>query len=214
MALHLNLHHEIQKARKLQRRDPLKLAIYAIAGVAGIFAIMYFLQLGRTHSTRQELAAAQAQFATIDPQAKAAKALEDELTIQIKKGEAATRRMEDRFYWASVLDQLARVVPAEVQVTQLTGDVDIAGGHKCTLTLIGIAAGSDPRRVAEDFRTEIAEKLAANYQSVSSTFKNLDDGIDTVLLNGKSTPTATFAISVQLTPGLPAEPANALAKKN
>ena len=209
MALHLNLYHEIATARKLQRRDPLKISIYGLSGIAAAFALYYFIELGRNHALNHELSVAQAKFRTVEPAAKAAKKLEEELNTEIKKGEAIARRMESRFYWAPVLEQLAQLVPREVQITRLVGDVTGDHARKCTLTIDGLSTGSDPRRTAEDLRTSIAEKFAPNYHSVTSTFKSLDDGSEMVKLDGKQMPTATFAINVQLITGddAPATPA-------
>jgi Tfp pilus assembly protein PilN len=201
MALRINLYHEIEKARQMQRRDPLKLSIYGLGAIAACFAIFYFIQLGRNHVVHRELSAAQAKFRKIEPRAKAAKKLEDELNLEIKKSEAIAQKMEKRFYWAPVLEQLSQVVPREVQITRVVGDVTGDKARKCAIMIDGISTGSDPRRTAEELRTAIAEKFGPSYHSVSSTFKTLDDGTELVMLDGKQLPTATFAINVLLTTG-------------
>lgn len=206
MALHINLYHEIEKARQLQRRDPLKLSMYGLSGIAACFALYYFIELGRNHSLRHELGRAQAQFRQIEPKAKAAKKLEDEINQEIKKSEAIGHRIEKRFYWAPVLEQLAQVVPREVQITRVIGDVTGDKTRKCALTIDGISTGVDPRRTAEELRTAIAEKFGPNFHSVTSTFKTLDEGSELVMLDGKQLPTATFAINVLLTTGEEAAP--------
>jgi Tfp pilus assembly protein PilN len=201
MALRINLYHEIEKARQMQRRDPLKLSIYGLGAIAACFAIFYFIQLGRGHVLRKELSAAQAKFRVIEPKAKAAKKLEEELNAEISKAETIAQKIEKRFYWAPVLEQLAQVVPREVQITRVIGDVSGDKARKCALTIDGISTGTDPRRTAEDLRTAIAEKFTPSYHSVTSTFKTLDDGSELVMLDGKRMPTATFAINVLLTTG-------------
>jgi Tfp pilus assembly protein PilN len=209
MALHINLFHEIEKARQLKRRDPLKLSMYGLSAIAAGFALFYFIQLGRNHVLRGQLSTAQAKFREIEPKAKAAKKLEDELNVEVKKGEAIAQRIEKRFYWAPLLEQLAQVVPREIQITRLIGDVTGDKSRKCALMIDGISTGTDPRRTAEDLRTAIAEKFAPNYHSVTSTFKSLDDGSELVMLDGKQLPTATFAINIILITGdetAPAQP--------
>jgi hypothetical protein len=99
-------------------------------------------------------------------------------------------------------------VPREVQITRMVGDLTGDTLRKCALTLDGISAGSDPRKVAEDLRTAIAEKLGPNYKTVTSSFKSLEDGTEMVLLDGKQMATASFAINVQLTTGDESAPAN------
>ena len=74
-------------------------------------------------------------------------------------------------------------------------------GKKCTLTIDGLSAGADPRKVAEDLRTAIAEELSKKYRNVSSTFRSLEDGAEAARLDGKTWPTATFSINVQVTAG-------------
>jgi hypothetical protein len=94
-----------------------------------------------------------------------------------------------------------QIVPREVQVTRMGGDVSGEGLRRCIITIDGLSAGTDPRKVAEDLRTALAEKLSPNYKSVTSTFKTLEDGTEMVMLDGKQMPTATFAINVQLYAG-------------
>jgi len=206
MALHINLFHEIDKERQLKRRDPLKLSMYGLTGIAACFALFYFIQLGRNHVVRGQLSAVQAKFHAIEPKAKAARKTEDELNVEIKKGEAIAQRIEKRFYWAPLLEQLAQVVPREIQITRLLGEVTGEKARKCALILDGISTGADPRRTAEDLRTAIAEKFAPSYHSVTSTFKSLDDASELVMLEGKRLPTATFAINIVLTTGEEAAP--------
>jgi hypothetical protein len=100
-----------------------------------------------------------------------------------------------------VLQQLTTLVPMEVQITKMSGDVQGDGTKKCTLTIDGVAAGEDPRRVAEELRTAIAEQFSKTYKEVSSTFRSLEDGAESAVLNGKTWPTAMFAINVQLSSG-------------
>ena len=51
--------------------------------------------------------------------------------------------------------------------------------------------------VAEQLRTAIKERFEAQYVNVTSTFKSLEDGTETVLLDGRQMATAIFTISVQ-----------------
>ncbi|HEX8312116.1 MAG TPA: hypothetical protein VF614_12410 [Chthoniobacteraceae bacterium] len=201
MALHLNLYHETSRLRQAKRRDPLKLSLFALAAVAAGLASYYAMQLNTMSNLSSELARKKAEFEAVEPQAKAARNREEELSSTIKLSDTLVRRIEDRFYWAPVLEQIVKVVPREVQITRFSGDVQGDTLKKCTLTLDGISAGADPRKVAEDLRTSIADEFAKNYKDVSSTFRSLEDGKETVKLNGQDQPTATFAINVQLSSG-------------
>ena len=68
--------------------------------------------------------------------------------------------------------------------------------------LRGVAAGAQPRTAAEDFRRSLQERLAGKYNEVSVIFdaNSLEDGADTVALEGQTLATATYRIRVQFTP--------------
>lgn len=199
MALRLNLYHEVIKAKAMKRRDPLKISIYGLSALAACFALYYFAQLVRMHSIGDQYTRVKGEFDHLEPLAKAAKKREEELNKQAATSAKMVARIEGRFYWAPLLAELTQVVPREVQVTRLGGDISGDAQRRCSLTIDGLAAGTDPRRVAEDLRTALAERLAPKYKNVTSTFKTLEDGTETVMLDGKQVSTATFAILVQLT---------------
>lgn len=201
MALHLNLYHEVIKAKALKRRDPLKLSIYALSAITVLCACWYLFQLMRLHSVNEELARVKADFDKIEPAAKAAKKQEEELVAKSRASVQLEKRMENRFYWAPVLADIMQVVPQEVQITRMGGDISGDGLRRCMITIDGLSAGPDPRKVAEELRTALAERFAPQYKNVSSTFKMLEDGTELVMLDGKQMPTATFAINVQLYTG-------------
>lgn len=201
MALHLNLYHEVIKAQALKRRDPLKLTMYGLAAVVACFAGYYALQLVKLHGLKSELSVAKAQFDKFEPLAKVAKKREEELLVKTKAGNLLVKKVESRFYWAPLLGQIMQVVPREVQVTRLAGDLTGEGMRRCSLSIDGLSAGTDARKVAENLRTAIAEKFSLKYKNVSSKFRMLEDGTETVLLDGRQVPTATFAINVELSSG-------------
>jgi hypothetical protein len=201
MALRLNLYHEVIKAKALKRRDPLKISIYGLCALGACFALWYFAQLVRMHSISDQYLKSKSEFSRVEPLAKAAKKREDELSALTATSAKMVRRIEDRFYWAPLLAQLSQVVPREVQITRLGGEISGEGLRRCSLSIDGLSAGADPRRVAEDLRTAIAEKFSPHYKNVTSTFKTLEDGTEMVMLDGKQVGTATFAIVVQISVG-------------
>ena len=198
MALHLNLFHEALTAKAIKRRDPLKLAMYGLVAVIASFASYYVIELVKLHSINNSLATVKDEFSKLEPQAKIAKKREDELNAQMKSGDLLVKKVENRFYWAPMLEQIMQVVPREVQVTRLAGDIAGEGLRHCSLSLDGLSAGADARKVAEDLRTAIAEKFTGSYKNVSSKFRSLEDGTEMVLLDGKQVPTAMFGINVDL----------------
>ena len=201
MALKLNLYHEIVKLRAQRRRDPLKISLIVL-GVAVIgFAAMYFWELGKLTVMRRDLARKKSDFDAVEPQAKQAREQEKALQSKLDVSDRLVKRIEGRFYWAPVLEQLVPLVPAEVQITKLQGDVQGEHLKKCQMTIDGVSAGTDPRKVAEELRQSIAESLGKRYKNVTASFRQLEDGTEHATLNGKNWPTATFAISVQMQTG-------------
>lgn len=213
MALHLNLYHEVTTAKAIKRRDPLKLSMYALAAVVAGFASYYVIELVKLRSINNSLETVKAEFAKLEPLAKNAKKREETLNSQVKSGDLLVKKIESRFYWAPLLEQVMQVVPREVQVTRLAGDIAGEGLRHCTISLDGLSAGADARGIAEDLRTAIAEKFAANYKNVTSKFRSLEDGTEMVMLDGRQVPTAMFAISVDLYTGTAPAPAQPTRKK-
>jgi hypothetical protein len=201
MALRLNLYHEVLMAKRLKRRDPLKITIYGLSAIAACCASWYLIQLMRMYSINDELNRVKGEFEKIEPQAKEAKKKEEELLAKTKASEQLVKRMESRFYWAPLLSQIMHVVPREVQITRLAGDITGDDLRRCLITIDGLSAGTDPRRVAEELRTALAEQFSPKYKNVTSTFKTLEDGTELVMLDGRQVNTATFAINVQLYAG-------------
>ena len=196
MAIRLNLYHEILRARRQEQYDPLKLSFIGLLVAAVCLAGFYVLQLGRTNSVRSEYQAKKAEFDRLSPLAKAAREREVELTKQIELASRITDRMEKRFYWAPVFESVVVAVPANVQITKLSGDAGRDGSRQCQVTLEGVAAGEDPRAAAEEMRRSIADRLGAKYPSIAATFRNLDESPERSRLDGKILPTAVFTINV------------------
>jgi hypothetical protein len=197
MALHLNLYHEIQKTRALKRRDPLKISLYGLGAIAASFACYYILQLLTMHSLVEDLDRKKAAYDKLAPVAKVAKKREDDLAVKVKASNELAQRLEGRFYWAPVLEQFMTVVPRDVQVMRMNGDLPPDGLQRCSIGIDGLSAGSDPRKVAEQLRTALAEAFKPKFKKVTSTFRTLEDGTEMVMLDGKQVPTATFAIVLQ-----------------
>jgi len=213
MALHLNLYHEVLKARALKRRDPLKISIYVLAAIAACCAAWYTIQLLKMHTLNDEYLQKRAEFIKVEPMAKQAKKREDELAAKAATTVQMVKHIEGRFYWAPLLAQLSQVVPREVQITRLGGEVTGEGLRRCSINIDGLSAGADPRRVAEELRTAIADRLSPHYKNVTSTFKSLEDGTETIMLDGRQVGTANFAIIVQLYYGEEKKPAVVRVKK-
>lgn len=193
MPLTINLLHEEQFLLQQRKRDPLKLGFYALGAVAMLFFLYYAYRYAHTSSVRGDLRAKQADWAKEEPKAKAAATRETELSAQLTEAAAVSKRIENRFYWAPVLDVLLKTVPPNVQIVNLTGNND-PKADKITVLLEGIVAGEVPRIVADQFRTLLNDRLAKSYPGATSVFRGLDDTTSTVNVAGRPMPTARFTI--------------------
>jgi Tfp pilus assembly protein PilN len=199
MPLHLNLYHEIESQKAASRRDPLKIGGYVLGVVVIIFGVMYFWEMTQSAALNAELQRRKSEFDAIDPKAREAEKREKDLKATFETSEKLVSHVEGRFYWAPVFEQIVKTVPREVQITKLSGNVQGGDGIKKTqINLDGVAAGADPRRAAEDLRQSLMENFGKRYKNVNATFRQLDDGAETVKLDGRSWPTANFAISLSL----------------
>jgi len=200
MPLRVNLYHEVLRAKRQEKYDPLKLSFLGLLVVAVAMVGYYFLQLKRTSDVRSVFNSQKAEYDRLSPLAKAAADREAELTKQVELAEQVTNRMEKRFHWAPVLESIMAAVPATVQLTKLSGDTGREKGVNCQVNIEGIAAGQEPRAVAEDTRKAVADRFAAKYANVSATFRNLDDRAEHVRINGKQMASVVFTISVTFKP--------------
>ena len=100
-----------------------------------------------------------------------------------------------------ISSETAPAVPAEVQLTRLVGGVSGEGVKRCVVTIDGMSAGVEPRRVAENLRKALAEKLGVEYQGVTAKFRSLEDTAEGLAMGGKSVSGATFAIQAEFRMG-------------
>lgn len=197
MPLTINLLHEEQFLLKQRKRDPLKLGLYALAGVAALFVMYYGWRLLSSTTIDSQLKARQADWAKQEPAARAAEASEKELTAQVAAADVVSKRIDNRFYWASLLGTLLKSVPGNVQIVSFNGNNE-QKNDKVSFTLEGIVAGDVPRLAADKFRTVLTDSLKTRYQGVETSFRGLDDTATPVNLNGKTSSTARFTIEVKL----------------
>jgi hypothetical protein len=217
MALRFNLFHEIEKQRAASRRDPLKISFFILGGIIACFAAYYFWNLTICLQATGEMKRRKAEFNALETQVKTAKKTEPELQKKIKASDSLLKRIEGRFYWAPLLEQVIALIPPEVQISRLSGDVqqvmtiDKKAGNvprssfKTTnLTLDGVAAGNEPRSVADDLRKAIIASLSNKYRNVNTPIQGgfvIEPESPDILLNGQNTHTAQFQMKIQFQSG-------------
>lgn len=214
MPLTLNLLHEEQKQHQARQRDPLKLGVLGLVGIALLFMGYYAVRLIGSNALTSRLHARQAEWARQEPLSRAALTQEAELNLTLGAAASVTKRIEERFYWAPLLDTLQRMVPPGVQILSLSGNNDVSS-EKVLLGLDGIAAGVEPRAAAEQFRIALADALSKKFPGAVSSFRSLEEATGLATLAGKPLPTAKFSIDITLkktAAAPPPEPARARSK--
>jgi len=207
MALHLNLNHELVRARAEARRDPLKLTMMGLTIVAALFVLQFFWTMSTAALSAHERDGKRREYAELGPRAAAATTEDVELRKKLGNSERLQKRIEGRFYWAPLLQLVVENVPGNIHVTRFAGDVNNDDSSKVQFKIEGLVAGAEPRGIAENFRQRLGQVLEKKYRNVNATFRHLEDGTETVQIEGKPAPTATFAINVQMQHGETGAPA-------
>ena len=194
MPLQLNLLHEEILEQRQRQRDPLKLSIYAAIGLAVLLVLNYLWTGYRVLESKSRLNAVQSEWTKIEPKVTAAQKRAEELNGIISTTKTLDGFIDRRFYWAPLLEKVARCVTPNIQITALEGAVEEEKG--ITITLDGVAGGREPREVAEDFRQMLLEQIGKEEPSVKVEFKTLEDLDTTVSVGGTNVTTAHFIVMV------------------
>ena len=203
MALHINLLHEEQTARKQRSQDPLKIGILTLLVLSLLLCLFYLVRSRQYAGLKRDLNALQSEWELKEPQMLEAEELEKKLSELVENRDELAREIETRFLWASFLAEILKATSKEVQFSEFNGST-MDGGNKVLATLVGRTVGHEPRKVAEDLRRQIVERLEEVYDRVGAQFESLDE-IEKVSLSGSSIPAAAFKIQLRITVDEPAE---------
>ncbi len=200
MAIRINLYHEIQRARIVEQYDPLKISLMCLGFIGVCLVGWYFMSLNETNKIRDEHSTQQVELGRLKPLAIAAKDNEQKFNNVLTLASSLSKRIDERFYWAPVLDKISAVIPPAVQITKMTGESNFGEiPRRVNVNIEGVAAGNQPRKVAEDLRLKLNETLGRNFKELSAVFKSLDDSIERVVIDGKEASTVLFSISISFT---------------
>jgi Tfp pilus assembly protein PilN len=199
MALHLNLLHEEMLEQRQRQRDPLKIGIMVLAGLGALFFLYYMFNAYRTLEIKSRLSAVERNWTKIEPDVTAADKRVAELEGIIKTTSALDNYIENRFFWAPFLQKISHCVPPNAQLTSL--DASVLDENKgISVSLEGVAAGREPRSVAEDLRQMLIEQLGHGYSGVKVEFKTLED-LDTIVsVGGSNMPMAHYVLAINFNP--------------
>lgn len=200
MALHLNLLHEEILEQRQRQRDPLKIGMMVLGGFGALLFLYYMFNAYRTLEIKSRLRAVERNWTKIEPEVTAANKRVAELQDVIKTTRALDNYMENRFFWAPFLQKVSHCVPPNTQLTNLEASV-LDDNKGINVSLEGVAAGREPRSVAEDLRQMLIEQLGHGYSGVKVEFKTLED-LDTIVnVGGTNMPMAHYLLAINFTPG-------------
>src|ERR1700680_2218891 len=200
MALHLNLLHEEILEQRQRQRDPLKIGVMVLAGFGALLFLYYMFNAYRTLEIKSRLRAVERNWAKVEPEVTAANKRVAELEDVIKTTGALDNYMENRFFWAPFLQKVSHCVAPNTQVTNLEASV-VDENKGISVSLEGVAAGREPRSVAEDLRQMLIEQLGHGYSGGKVEFKTLED-LDTIVdVGGTNMPMAHYLIAINFNPG-------------
>jgi hypothetical protein len=206
MGLHLNLlHEEIQQQRDRQR-DPLKIGMMVLGGFGALLFLYYAWNAYRTIEIKSRFAAVDREWTKIEPSVTAAQKRAEELTGIIKTTRVLDEYIDNRFFWGPLLQRIARCVAPNAQLTSIQGTL-LEDNKSIGVAIEGVAAGREPRAVAEDLRQMLLEQLGQSYSEVKIEFKTLED-LDTIVnIGGSNMAMSRYALTVTFNPTPPAKPA-------
>ncbi len=194
MPLQLNLLHEEILEQRQRQRDPLKISMMIAIGATALMALNYLWGGYKVLSLKSQLSSAEREWKKVEPLVTRAQKRADELNAITSSTNALDRMIDGRFYWAEVLEKIARCVTPNMQLISLDGGSEEGKGVQ--LNLEGITAGREPRAVAEDFRQMLIEQIGKNYPGSKIEFKGLEDLETTANVGGAVVPTARFVLLV------------------
>ena len=199
MALHLNLLHEEILEHRQRQRDPLKIGMMVLAGFGALLLLYYMFNAYRTLEIKSRLRAVERNWTKIEPEVTAAHNRVAELEGVIKTTRALDNYIENRFFWAPFLQKVSHCVPPNAQLTSLEASV-LDENKGVSVSLEGVAAGREPRSVAEDLRQMLIEQLGQGYSGVKVEFKTLED-LDTIVnVGGTNMPMAHYLLAINFNP--------------
>jgi hypothetical protein len=200
MALQLNLLHEQIAEQRQRQRDPLKIGTMLLGALGAIMLLFYMLKAYQTLAIKSRLNSVRQEWSKVEPKVIAAQKRSKELNGIINTTKVLDTMMEGRFYWGPFLQKLSRCVAPNAQLNAVDGSVS-EDNNLVTVSIVGIAAGREPRSVAEELRQLLTEQLGQIYSEVKVEFKTLEDLDTLVNVAGTNMAVARYALGVTFNAG-------------
>jgi hypothetical protein len=129
MPIRINLLAEEQAAEEMRRRDPIKRAIYAGAGLAGLMLFWIGITQMNVMAARRELANYEYRLQKVDESSKQVRANQAMSADFEAKLKALHRYATNRLLWGTMLDALQFTVVDNIRFTDLRTDQSYGGGE-------------------------------------------------------------------------------------
>lgn len=205
MALHLNLLHEEILEQRQRQRDPLKIGMLVLISCGLLLFLYYLWNAYQTLQIKSHLSAVERDWAKIEPKVTAAQKRSADLTNIINTTGLLDDYINNRFFWAPLLEKISRCVPPNAQLTSIEGAV-LDEDKGVTISIEGVAAAREPRSAAEDLRQMLLEQLGQSYREVKVEFKTLEDLETIANVGGTNLPMARYIIAVNFNPSSAPKP--------
>lgn len=207
MSLKINLFHEQERAADEAKRDPLKLAGFAAAGLAVLLAAYYAFVVGAAGAKAGELRELRTRWESSKPEAEAKANLENDLKNRYAAHERLLEVTENRIFWGPILERVLSVIQPSVQITEISGELQHEeAASKVVLRVSGISVGTEPRNTAEKLRTALEQQLSQIYPDTKASYVKLDDNSETLSIAGRQWRNSTFEIQAVMVSPRPVPP--------
>jgi hypothetical protein len=129
MPIRINLLAEEQAAEEMRRRDPIKRAIYAGAGLAGVMIFWIGITQMNVMAARRELADYEARLLKVDESSKQVRNNQTMSADFEAKLKALHRYATNRLLWGTMLDGLQFTIVDNIRLTDLRSDQGYGNGE-------------------------------------------------------------------------------------
>ncbi len=129
MPIRINLLAEEQAAEEMRRRDPIKRAIYAGAGLAGVMLFWIGITQMNVMAARRELANYEYRLQKVDESSKQVRANQTMSADFEAKLKALHRYATNRLLWGTMLDALQFTLVDNIRFTDLSSDQSYGSGE-------------------------------------------------------------------------------------
>ena len=129
MPIRINLLAEEQAAEEMRRRDPIKRAIYAGAGLAGVMLFWIGITQMNVIAARRDLSNYEYRLANVDESSKQVRANQTMSADFEAKLKALHRYATNRLLWGTMLDALQFTMVDNIRLTELRSDQTYGSGE-------------------------------------------------------------------------------------